>query len=256
MGGINLTPVCYFTVSALLEVVFPKAHGLGWGSISLFHAVVSSAQEERGALMLGEVVSFPSPGFRVGWSKVTPAVNIPCSSQWAITLKDQFSSFACNIVFLLHSLGMKGSKSHHVNYTAVATAAWTMWSDCPVTVSLLPKCSIMAICTQGSSGIRSDLSVWPYMAKDAAASHVVGQKEARWQCGFRELVVRFYIRSAASGVSFVWVHISQNNWGFYLNKTLESFYFLGHLYLRCHMWLCLVNKFSCLVTSSVWAIWT
>lgn len=70
MGGINLSPVFHFTVSALLEVVFPKAHGLGWGSISLFHlyftAVVASGREEGGALVLGEVFSFPSPGFGVG----------------------------------------------------------------------------------------------------------------------------------------------------------------------------------------------
>lgn len=149
MGGSNLTPICHFTVSALLEVVFPKAHGLGWGNVSLFNlcftAVVAIGHEEGGALVLGEVVSFPSPDFGVGCSKVTPAVNIPCSSQWVITLKDQFSSFTCNIVFLLQSLGMRGSKSHHVNYKAVAAGAWTMWPDCPVSVSLLSKCSIMAI---------------------------------------------------------------------------------------------------------------
>lgn len=181
MGGINLTPVCHFTVSALLEVVFPKAHGLGWGSISLFHlcfAAVASGHKEGGTLVL--VVSFPSPGFGVGWSKITPAVNIPCSSQWAITLKDQFSSFTCNVVFLVQSLGMRGSKSHHVKHRAVATGAWTIWPDCLITVSLLPKCSIMAICTQGSSGVRSDLSVWPHMAKDAATSHVIGQRETGW----------------------------------------------------------------------------
>lgn len=118
MGGSNLTPVCHFTISALLEGLFPKAYSLGWGSVSLFHlcftAVVTSGHEEGRALVLGKVVSFPSPGFGVGWSKVTPAVNNPCSSQWAITLKDQFSSFACNKV--LQSLGIRGSKSHHVNY--------------------------------------------------------------------------------------------------------------------------------------------
>lgn len=61
-------------------------------------------------------------------------------------------------------------------------------------LSLLPKGYIKAICTQASSAIRSDLSVWPHMAKDAATSHVSGQKEIVTLCGFREM----------AGVSFVW----------------------------------------------------
>lgn len=132
----------------------------------------------RSSLGAGRGCFIPQPRF---WSWLKQS-NTSCEHSLFLSMGHylEFSSFICNTVFLLRSLRMWWSKNHHVNYKAVATGAWTMWPDCPVAVSLLPKCSIMSICTQGSFGITSDLSVWPHMAKYAATSGVIGQKERMW----------------------------------------------------------------------------
>lgn len=65
-------PKCHFIVSALLEVGFPKAHGLGWGSIGLFDprftAVDASGRWERRHLMARRGWSIPQSKF-LSWLK-------------------------------------------------------------------------------------------------------------------------------------------------------------------------------------------
>lgn len=193
-------------------MVFPKARGLGWGSVGLFDpcftAVNASGREEGGAAEPGEGGSFPSPGFSVGWSNVIPKCceHSPFISMGHYLERPVFSIYMQYSfkAFLLQSLWMRVSRKHHVNDKTVNAAALTMWPDCPFAGSLLLKCLITTSCAH--------LSVWPHMAKsaDTSCERWPEGNDVTW-CGFRDVGVVFG-KVCCLRCFFCAVHISQNNW--------------------------------------------